>query len=198
VTPVVLASKSASRQGVLRAAGVEYEVVGSGVDEDAAKAAFLTERLGPGDIAERLAAAKAEAVSTRRPDAIVIGADQTLELEGTLFDKVSSMAAARARLQLLRGRSHLLHSAVVAAQRGDVVWRLVDHPRLSMRPVSDDFIDAYLMRHNEALLGSVGCYQLENDGVQLFDAVEGDYFAILGLPLIPLLNFLRDRGALAA
>jgi septum formation protein len=198
VTPVVLASKSASRQAVLRAAGVAFEAVGSGVDEEAAKAGLLVEGAGPRTIAERLAAAKAKAVSAGRPDAIVIGADQTLDLDGALFDKVETLDDARRRLQLLRGRRHLLHSAVVAAQAGDVVWRLVDSPRLSMRAASDAFIDAYLERHGDALLGSVGCYQLETDGVQLFDQVEGDYFSILGLPLTPLLNFLREHGALAS
>jgi len=196
VTPVVLASKSASRQGLLREAGVPFEAVGSGVDEDAAKATLLPQGLGPCQIAERLAAAKAESVSARRPDAIVIGADQTLDLEGALYDKVESLPQARARLQLLRGRTHVLHSAVAAAQNGRVVWRLVEHPRLSMRDASDAFIDAYLGRHGEALLGSVGCYQLEGEGVQLFDRIEGDYFAILGLPLLPLLGFLRARGAI--
>lgn len=197
MTPVVLASTSATRQAVLRAAGVPFEAVASGVDEDAAKAAGLAEGLGPGEVAERLAAAKAEAVSKRRPDAIVLGADQTLDLDGALLDKVETMAEARDRLRRLRGKTHVLHSAVAAAQDGAVAWRWVERPRLAMREASDGFIDAYLAHHGEALLGSVGCYMLENDGVQLFDAAEGDYFAILGLPLTPLLNFLRERGALA-
>ena len=176
MTPVVLASKSASRAAVLTAAGVVFEAVGSGVDEEAAKAL---------------------AVSRLRPEAIVIGADQTLDLDGALFDKVETLAEARPRLQQLRGRTHHLHSAVVAAHAGVVIWRHCESPRLSMREASDAFIDGYLARHGESLLGSVGVYQLENDGAQLFDEIEGDYFAILGLPLVPVLNLLRKRGALA-
>ena len=198
MTPVVLASKSASRQAILKAAGVAFEAVGSGVDEDAAKAVMLARGAGPREIAAHLAEAKALAVSRARPDAIVIGADQTLDLDGVLFDKVESLAEARARLQHLRGKRHQLHSAVVAAQGGTVIWRHDESPSLSLRDASDSFIDAYLARHGEALLGSVGCYQLENDGVQLFDEIVGDYFAILGLPLTRLLNLLREKGALAA
>jgi septum formation protein len=197
VTPVVLASKSPSRQAVLRAAGVVFEAVGSGVDEDAAKVGYSSEGLGPREVAERLALAKASAVSATRPEAIVIGADQTLDLDGVMFDKVETLDLGRKRLQQLRGKTHLLHSAIVAVQGGAAVWRHVESPRLSMREVSDAFIDAYLAKHGEALLSSVGIYQLENDGVQFFDAIEGDYFAILGLPLTPLLNLLRERGALA-
>jgi septum formation protein len=197
MTPVVLASNSPSRQAVLRMAGVPFEAVGSGVDEDTAKVGYLNQGVGPRDVAERLALAKALAVSAVRPDAIVIGADQTLDLDGVLFDKVDTLDAGRDRLRRLRGKAHRLHSAIVTVQGGAAIWRHVESPRLSMRDVSDAFIDAYLARHGEALLSSVGLYQLENDGVQFFDAIEGDYFAILGLPLTPLLNLLRERGALA-
>jgi len=196
VTPVVLASKSPSRQAVLGAAGVPFEAVGSGVDEDAAKARLLERGHGPRGVAARLAEAKALAVSVARPDAIVIGADQTLDLDGVLFDKVETLDQAGARLRQLRGKSHRLHCAVVAAQGGVAVWRHDESPRLSMREASDAFIDAYLSRHGAGLLGSVGCYQLENDGAQLFDEIDGDYFAILGLPLTPVLNLLRQKGAL--
>ena len=197
MTPVVLASKSPSRQAVLRAAGVPFEVVGSGVDEDAVKATLLGAGRGPRDIADQLAEAKAIAVSRVRPTAIVIGADQTLDLGGELFDKVVTIADGRERLRRLRGHSHLLHSAVVVAQHGMPIWRYLESPRMVMRAASDGFIDAYLTRHGAALLSSVGVYQLENDGVQLFDEIDGDYFAILGLPLQPLLALLRDKGALA-
>jgi septum formation protein len=197
VTPVVLASKSKSRQAVLTAAGVAFEAVRSGVDEDAAKTRLLGDGCGPRDIAANLAEAKAVVVSQARPEAIVIGADQTLELDGALFDKAETLHDCRLRLQQLRGKRHSLHSAVVAAQHGAPIWRHVESPQLSMREASDAFIDAYLARHGESLLGSVGCYQLENDGAQLFEAIDGDYFAILGLPLTPLLNLLRERGALA-
>jgi septum formation protein len=197
VTPIVLASKSPSRQAILRAAGVPFDVMGSAVDELAAKTRLLADGHGPREIAHHLAEAKAVAVSKALPGAIVIGADQTLELDGALLDKVLTMAEGRARLRQLRGKSHRLHSAVVIAQHGTPIWRCLESPRLVMRAASDTFIDAYLTRHGEALLGSVGVYQLENDGVQLFEAVEGDYFAILGLPLTPLLNLLREKGALA-
>lgn len=197
MTPIVLASKSPSRQAILRAAGVPFDVMGSAVDELAAKTRLLADGHGPREIAHHLAEAKAVAVSKALPGAIVIGADQTLELDGALLDKVLTMAEGRARLRQLRGKSHRLHSAVVIAQHGTPIWRCLESPRLVMRAASDTFIDAYLTRHGEALLGSVGVYQLENDGVQLFEAVEGDYFAILGLPLTPLLNLLREKGALA-
>lgn len=198
MTPVVLASKSPSRQAILRAAGVPFEVAASGVDEDAVKARLLGAGQGPREIADHLAEAKAVAVSKAMPGAIVVGADQTLDLGGELYDKVETMSEGRARLRTLRSRSHLLHSAVVVAQHGMPIWRYLESPRLVMRAASDAFIDAYLTRHGEALLGSVGVYQLENDGAQLFDEIDGDYFAILGLPLLPLLALLRDKGALAA
>jgi septum formation protein len=198
LTTIVLASKSASRQAILRAAGVPFELAVSGVDEDAAKARLLAAGQGPREIADQLAEAKAVAVSKAVPGAIVIGADQTLDLGGELFDKAETLAEGRARLRQLRGRGHLLHSAVVVAQHGMPIWRYLESPRLVMRAASDAFIDAYLTRHGEALLGSVGVYQLENDGAQLFDEIDGDYFAILGLPLLPLLALLREKGALGS
>jgi septum formation protein len=197
VTPIVLASKSASRQAILRGAGVPFETMGSGVDEDAAKAQLLAAGVGPREVAEHLAEAKAVAVSKALPGAIVIGADQTLDLDGALIDKAETLGDGRNRLRRLRGRSHLLHSAVAVAQHGAPIWNYVESPRLTMRAASDTFIDGYLTRHGEALLGSVGVYQLENDGAQLFDEIDGDYFAILGLPLLPLLRLLREKGALA-
>jgi septum formation protein len=198
VRPVVLASKSQSRAAILTGAGVAYEVVGSGVDEDEAKHRLLGSGAGPREIAERLAEAKALKVSRERPEALVIGADQTLDLGGGLCDKAETLAEARDRLLALRGRPHQLHSAVVAARGGAAIWRVSESPRLQMRDVSDAFLDGYLARNAEAVLSSVGCYQLESEGAQLFDRIEGDYFAILGLPLLPLLGFLRREGALPA
>jgi nucleoside triphosphate pyrophosphatase len=198
VTPVVLASKSVSRQAILKAAGVPFEAVGSGVDEDAAKAALLARGQGPRQVAIHLAEAKALAVSKTRPGALVIGADQTLDLDGELFDKAESLGEAHARLRRLRGRSHYLHSAVTVARDGVSAWTTLESPRLTMRAFSDDWLDGYLSRGGEALLGSVGCYLLEDEGVQLFERIEGDYFAILGLPLLPLLACLRAAGALSA
>ncbi len=193
---VVLASKSLSRAAILAGAGLPFDTVASEVDEEPLKAAWLSERAAPRVIARRLAAAKAQAVSRRMPDALVIGADQTLELDGVLYDKVGTLAEARDRLALLRGREHELHSALAAARGGRIIWRFCESPRLTVRPFSDNWLDDYLARCGEGLLGSVGCYMLESEGAQLFERIWGDYFAVLGLPLLPLLEFLRHEGAL--
>ncbi|HJV42483.1 Maf family protein [Caulobacter sp.] len=197
LTPVTLASKSATRQMILKNAGVAFEAVSPGVDEDAAKAALLAEGVPPRDIADALAEMKAVKVSAKRPG-LVIGADQTLDLRGKLIDKVDTLDEARARLLELRGQVHKLHSAVVVARDGQPIWRIVETAKLSVRPFSEAWLDQYIERRGEALLWSVGCYELESEGVQLFDQVDGDYFAILGLPLVGLLDFLRLHGALAS
>lgn len=196
--PVVLASTSASRAAILRGAGVAFEAVRSGVDESAIKAELLAAGATPRQIAERLAAEKACEVSRSRPEALVIGADQTLELAGKLVDKALNLTEARERLQALRGRTHQLHAAVAAAEGGEVVWRELESPTLAARDFSDAFLDDYLTCGDEALLGSVGCYFLEGAGAQLFERIDGDFFAVLGLPLLPVLAMLRERGALAA
>ena len=192
--PVTLASTSAIRQQILRSAGVPFEAVASHVDEDAIKTSLLAEGVGPRDIADALAEAKAVKISRRLPG-LVIGADQTLEVEGRLMDKAESVDEARERLQVLRGRTHKLHCGMVVARDGQPIWREVVSATLRMRPFSDDYLDAYLARNAPGILSSVGCYQLEGEGVQLFDRIEGDYFAILGLSLIPLLDLLRRHGA---
>jgi septum formation protein len=197
MTPVTLASKSSARQMILKNAGVAFEAVSPGVDEDAAKAALLAEQVAPRDVADALAEMKAVKVSTRR-SGLVIGADQTLDLKGRLIDKVDTLDQARERLLELRGQTHKLHSAVVVARDGQPIWRIVESAKLTVRPFSDAWLDAYIERRGEALLWSVGCYELESEGVQLFSQVDGDYFAILGLPLISLLDFLRLHGALGA
>jgi septum formation protein len=194
---VTLASGSLARAVLLRGAGVAFEAVRPGVDEDAAKAALLAEGASPRDIADALAELKAFKVSTKR-SGLVIGCDQTLDLDGALFDKVETIAAARERLLQLRGKVHKLHSAVVVARDGRPIWRAVETSRLSARPFSDAWLDSYLARNGEAILSSVGCYMLEGEGVQMFDRIDGDYFAILGLPLLGLLDFLRLHGALPA
>jgi septum formation protein len=197
LTPVTLASQSAARQMILRNAGVAFEAVSPGVDEDAAKVGLLAEEVTPREIADALAEMKAVKVSTKRPG-LVIGADQTLDLKGQLIDKANSLEEARARLLDLRGTTHKLHSAVVVARDGRPIWRVVESAKLSVRPFSEAWLDTYIERRGEALLWSVGCYELESEGVQLFDKIEGDYFTILGLPLIGLLDFLRLHGALPA
>ena len=194
---VILASQSAARRAVLAGAGVVHEATVSGVDEDAAKTTLLAEGAGPREVAEALAGLKALAVSAKRPG-LVIGADQTLDLDGALYDKVGDMAAARERLKLLRGRTHRLHSAVVVARDGQAIWRETVSASLTMRDFSDGFLEDYLTAEGAAALGSVGCYRLEGPGAQLFCSIEGDYFAILGLPLIGLMELLRRQGALAA
>ena len=194
---VILASKSAARRAVLDGAGVPYEATVAGVDEDAVKASMLAEGAGPRDVADALAELKAIRVSRSRPG-LVIGSDQTLDLDGQLYDKAEDMAAARARLRVLRGKTHKLHSAVVVAKDGAPIWREVVTASLTMRDFSDAFLEDYLATEGPAALGSVGCYRLEGPGAQLFSKIEGDYFAILGLPLMGLLDLLRRHGELAA
>jgi len=197
MTGLVLASTSAARKAVLTGAGVPFEAHRSGVDEDATKVRLLAEGASPRHVAQALADEKALAVSQGRPG-LVLGADQTLELEGRLYDKAETLDEARARLAALRGRAHQLHSAVSVAEAGQVIWRETVSATLTMRDFSDGFLDDYLWREGEAALGSVGCYRLEGPGVQLFSRIEGDYFTILGLPLMGLLDLLRARGVVGA
>ena len=192
---VVLASTSAIRRAVLTGAGVPFEAVSPGVDETTIKDSLLAEGASPRDVADALAEAKAIKVSLKRPG-LVIGADQTLDLDGRLFDKAESVEEARERLRALRGKTHKLHCGMVVARDGQAIWREVVTTTLRMRPFSDAYLDAYLERNAPGVLSSVGCYQLEGEGVQLFDRIDGDYFAILGLPLLGLLDFLRLHGAL--
>ena len=193
-TNVVLASTSAIRQAVLKGAGLEFEAVSPGVDEDSIKASLMAEGVSPRDIADALAEAKAVKVSRRRPG-LVIGADQTLDLDGRLYDKAATVDEARERLREMRGKTHKLHCGMVVARDGTPIWREVVTTTLRMRPFTDDYLEGYLQRNAPGILSSVGCYQLEGEGVQLFDRIEGDYFAILGLSLIPLLDLLRRHGA---
>lgn len=191
--PLVLASKSVARAQVLAGAGLKFETTSAGVDEDAVKRGLLAEGATPRDVADTLAELKAIRAS-RRTGGFVVGADQTLDLDGRLYDKAESLDEARARLKEFRGRTHRLHSAVVVAKDGAPVWRALESPSLTMRDFSDDFLEAYLAEEGEEALGSVGCYRLEGPGVQLFSRIDGDYFAILGMPLLGLLDFLRLHG----
>jgi len=193
---VILASTSAIRQAVLTGAGVDFEAVSPGVDETTIKDSLLAEGVGPRDIADALAEAKAVKVS-RRKSGLVIGADQTMDLDGKLYDKVDTVEEARERLKALRGKTHKLHCGMVVARDGQPIWREVVTTTLRMRPFTDAYLEDYLRRNSPAVLSSVGCYQLEGEGVQLFDRIEGDYFAILGLSLVPLLDLLRRHGAVA-
>ncbi len=195
-TPVILASQSAARADLLRGAGVAFEARPARIDEAAVKAAGRAEDAGPDDVALALAGMKAERV--RAPGQVVVGADQLLVCGDAWFDKPDSIEAARRQLLLLRGRTHELVTAVVCMKDGAEIWHHVARPRLAMRAFSDEFLDAYLGLEGERVTESVGGYRLEGPGVQLFDRVEGEFAAILGLPLLPLLGFLRQHGVLPA
>lgn len=194
---LILASRSPARAAVLTGAGVAFQTAAAPVDEALEKVRLLTEEKDPREIAEALAVLKAQAVEAP-PGGLVIGADQTLDLDGRLFDKAESLAEARTRLRELRGRAHRLHAAVVVVKDREPIWRDVVTATLTMRDFSDAFLEAYLQADGDQLLGSVGCYRLEGPGAQLFSAIEGDYFAILGLPLLGLLDLLRREGELLA
>lgn len=195
MTQLILASQSAARAQLLGNAGAPFQTASAGVDEDALKASLLAEGVGPRDIADALAEAKAVKVSKKR-SGLVIGADQTLDLDGVLYDKARTVAEARERLQTLRGKTHKLHSAVVVAQDGVPIWRDISTASLRMRPFTDEFLENYLRQQGSAVLSSVGCYMLEGEGVQLFDKIDGDYFTILGLPMMGLLDLLRRYAVL--
>ncbi len=192
---LVLASGSPARQVMLRQAGLVCRAVRPDVDESALKRGFAGEVPA---LALALAAAKAARVAADEPGALVIGADQVLECEGEVFDKPEGMVQAAAQLRRLRGRAHTLVTAVCVYEGGRMVWSDVARARLSMRALSDEFIAAYLQAEGEDVLGCVGVYRLEGLGAQLFSAIEGDFFTILGLNLLPLLGFLRAAGAIRA
>lgn len=191
---LILASKSAARRAMLSDAGVPFVVQVADVDEDALK----TPGVDPVELAVELARAKALAVSRHDADAWVLGADQTLAFDGGLVSKAATLDAARERLSAMRGRTHQLHSGAALARNGQVVWSGVDTVEMKMRDFSDAFLDAYLAAEGEALLSCVGSYRLEGLGAQLFEAVEGDYFTVLGLPLWPVLAELRRAGVIAS
>jgi septum formation protein len=188
---LILASQSEARASLLAAAGLRFGVRPARVDEAAVKASMRGEGASAEDTAAMLAGLKAARV--RDADAIVIGADQLLVCEGAWFDKPGDLASARAQLQALRGRLHYLVTAAVCYQAGQEIWRHVARPALRMRAFSDAFLDAYLAIEGEAVLSSVGAYRLEGPGIHLFEAVSGEHAAILGLPLLALLAFLRGH-----
>ena len=195
---LILASRSTARKAMLEAAGLTIELDPADVDEAATKGRLLSEGGDALSVAMALAGEKALAVSRRHPGRLVLGADQTLEQDGTLYDKAASLDEARARLKIFSGQTHSLHSGAALARDGAVIWTHVDTATLKVRPLSHGFIDGYLARNEAAALSSVGGYWLEGEGAQLFERVEGDYFTVLGLPLLPLMGFLREIGELAA
>jgi septum formation protein len=194
--PLVLASKSAVRHALLRDAGIPVEVAPADIDERAIEQRADTGDAG--DIAALLAREKARATATRLPGRLVLGADQTLALGARRFSKPPDLAAARDQLKALRGRTHELHTAIALLREGAVVFEHREVARLTMRAFSDAFLEGYLEVMGSAVTTSVGGYQLEKVGIQLFERIEGDHFVILGLPLLPLLQYLRQSGCLAA
>lgn len=198
VPPLILASASAARGAVLAGAGLRFAVRPAAIDEAAIKRAARSAGLEASAAALRLADAKAAWVAGQDPQALVIGADQILDCDGTWYDKPEDLPAARRQLLALRGQPHELATAVVCRTGDRLLWQHSAQPRLTMRAFSEPFLDAYLAVEGELVLGSVGAYRLEGPGVQLFAHVEGDHTAILGLPLLPLLEFLRGAGVVQA
>ena len=195
---LILASASPSRRRLLENAGLGFAIEPAAVDEGAVKDAMRAEGATAEEVALCLAELKAQRVSRRHPGALVIGADQMLDCEGRWLDKPTDMAEAGQHLRVLAGREHRLHTAVCVVAGGTRIWHLGETARLTMRRFDEAFLTAYLAANGERTLDSVGGYQLEGLGAQLFERIEGDYFTILGLPLLPLLGFLRGHGAVAA
>jgi septum formation protein len=195
---IVLASGSVARRAVLEAAGIVFEVQVAMVDEAAVKQAARAEGASALDTAVLLAEMKARHVARRRPEALVIGCDQLLVCGDAWFDKPGSTGEARAQIQALRGRQHRLVTAIVCCRHGERVWHHVAEPLMTMRDASDGFIDAYLAAEGDSVTASVGAYRVEGLGAQLFAAIEGEHAAIMGLPLLALLGFLRQHGVLMA
>lgn len=193
---LILASGSPFRRRLLENAGIDFAVVRPEIDERAVEAPLKSSGATPEEVAQVLAEAKAMNVSERNPEALVIGSDQTLSLGDEVLHKAEDMEAARRRLLALSGRTHQLNSAIALARNGETLWRHVEVARLTMRALEPAFVGRYLARAGEEVLGSVGAYQIEGEGIQLFERIEGDYFTIVGLPLLPFLAKLRELGAI--
>lgn len=194
---LVLASTSASRRAMLTAAGVPHEALASGVDEAPVKAALLADGAPPRDIVDALAQLKAVKVSSMVPPALVLGADSiVVTADGAVLDKPESRDQAAEHLRMLSGTTHDLWSAAVIAEGGRPVWRHVDRARLTVRPLSEAFIQSYLDGEWPVISGCVGCYRMEGPGVQLFARIQGSHFTILGMPMLNILDYLRVRGVM--
>ncbi|WP_170335779.1 Maf family protein [Ruegeria arenilitoris] len=194
--PLVLASGSAIRAQLLENAGVPFSVQVARVDEETAKRALLAEEASPRDIADALAELKARKVSDKTPGAMVLGCDQVLDFDGQLLSKPSSPEDALAQLKAMRGKRHMLLSAAVIYMDGEPIWRHVGQVRLRMRASSDAYLKSYVARNWDSIRHAVGAYKLEEEGVRLFATIDGDYFNVLGMPLLELLNFLALRGVI--
>lgn len=191
---IILASGSSIRQTLLRNAGVDFDVMPARIDEDAVRRAMQAEDLPPRDIADALAELKAQKTGAKHPDALVIGCDQILSIGKDILAKADSRDTARIQLQYLRGKTHELHSAAVICEGPKPVWRKIGRVRMTMRNFTDAELDRYLDRNWPGVSDAVGAYKLEEEGARLFAAVEGDYFSVLGLPLLDLLSYLSLRG----
>ncbi|QGY00149.1 septum formation protein Maf [Roseovarius faecimaris] len=194
--PLILASGSEIRQVLLRNAGLAFEVEKPRVDEETVRHAMQAEGAPPRDVADMLAELKAQKVSAKFPAALVIGCDQVLAIDGEIFAKPETRDEARAQLEKLRGAQHRLISAAVICEGGRPVWRKIGVVKMTMRDFSDAYLDAYLDRNWDSIQHSVGAYKLEEEGVRLFERIDGDYFTVLGLPLLELLWFLGNRGVI--
>lgn len=195
---LILASNSASRRALMTGAGLDFSTEAATIDERAIEAELTAKRASPPDIAMALARAKAVDVSRRNPDAHVIGSDQVLSLDGRLLHKPADMAEAGNHIRAMSGRTHHLNCGVAVARAGAAVWSDVSIARMTMRPISEPFLDKYLAMAGEGILGSVGAYHFEGPGIQLFEKIEGDYFTILGLPMLTLLAGLRQLDTIDA
>lgn len=195
--PFILASGSRIRAALLSQAGVPFTIQSPRVDEDMVKQALIAEAASPRDIADALAELKARKISEKNPGALVLGCDQVLDHKGQMLSKPADPQDAMDQLRRLRNDRHMLLSAAVICEDGKPIWRHVGQVRLRMRDISDAYLDSYVSRNWESIRHAVGCYKLEEEGVRLFTAIEGDYFHVLGMPLLELLNYLTLRGDLA-
>jgi septum formation protein len=198
-TKLILASASEGRAAILRQAGIAFTQQPAAIDERGLerRAAAPRDGLAGPRLAGLLAAAKAEHVSALNPKALVIGADQVMECDDAIFHKPATIEEAKEQLRRLRGKSHCLSTAICVASGGKAVWHYLDEAELTMRDFSDEFLDEYCRAEGEVILQSVGAYRIEGLGIQLFSDIEGDHFTIIGLPLLPLLGYLRHRGCIA-
>lgn len=196
MTTVILASGSSIRAKLLCDAGVTFSTKISKIDEASIISSLTAEKAKPHDVVDVLAEYKARRVAMKYNGAIVIGCDQILVCDKKIYEKAETLDAARSTLQSLRGKAHQLMSAVVIFEQGKPVWRHIGRAQLIMRDFSDSYVDGYIEKNRDTILSSVGCYKLEEEGVQLFSHIQGDYFTILGIPLLEVLGFLRSRGVL--
>jgi septum formation protein len=192
--PLLLASSSAIRLHLLQQAGIETTAMPARIDEETIRQSLESEQAKPQDIADALAEMKARKLAEKHPEALVLGCDQLLAFNDKIYAKAESIADARSQLQAFRGQTHTLISALVLYDAGKPIWRHISTAKLTMRNASDTYIDAYLARNWHSIQHAVGGYKLEEEGIRLFTAIDGDYFTILGLPLLPLISYLGTRG----